>query len=149
MGNRQHKIQAVETVNSHLSLTKSSFQNVIELDSQNKHTCIHVHTCVHNKHMHMHTCSYMHTCSFMHTCTCSYMHTQYTHAHTHMFIHAYTIECFSLICMIIQEYMYMQGCIQKFRPGGAIAIELPEKLSDHDLETKLNIWNRKPRRISI
>ena len=42
-----------------------------------------------------------------------------------------------------------QGCIQKFRLGGVIAIELPEKLSDHDLETKLNIWNRKPRRISI
>ena len=30
-----------------------------------------------------------------------------------------------------------------------IAIEPPEKLSDHDLETILNIWNRKPRRISI
>ena len=43
----------------------------------------------------------------------------------------------------------MQGCIQKFRLGGAIAIEPPEKLSDNDLETILNIWNRKPRRISI
>ena len=46
-------------------------------------------------------------------------------------------------------YMYMQGCIQKFRLGGAIAIEPPEKLSDHDLETILNIWNIKPHRISI
>ena len=42
-----------------------------------------------------------------------------------------------------------QGCIQKFMLGGVIAIEPPEKLSDHDLETILNIWNRKPRRISI
>ena len=38
---------------------------------------------------------------------------------------------------------------QKFRLGGAVAIELQEKLSDHDLETILNIWNRKPCRISI
>ena len=54
--------------------------------------------------------------------------------------------------------MYMmlsQGCIQKFRlgggggGGGAIAIEPPEKLSDHDLETILNIWNRQPCRIPI
>ena len=29
--------------------------------------------------------------------------------------------------------------MQKFRLGGVIAIEPPEKLSDHDLETILNI----------
>ena len=49
-------------------------------------------------------------------------------------------------CMYTYRY---QGCIQKFRLGGAIATEPPEKLSDHDLETILNVWNRKPHRISI
>ena len=45
--------------------------------------------------------------------------------------------------------MYTQGCIQKFRLEGAITIEPPEKLSDHDLEMIMNIWNRKSHRISI
>ena len=37
----------------------------------------------------------------------------------------------------------------KFRLGVAIAIERPEKPSDHDLEMIMNIWNRKPCRVSI
>ena len=41
---------------------------------------------------------------------------------------------------MFREHCLSQGCIQKFRLGGAIAIEPPEKLSDHDLETILNIW---------
>ena len=51
--------------------------------------------------------------------------------------------------MYIQPCIHIQGCIQKFRLGGAIPIEPPKNLSDHDLETILNIWNRKPRRIPI
>ena len=51
--------------------------------------------------------------------------------------------------MLTHAVYTIQGCIRKFRLGGAIAIEPPEKLRDHDLETTLNIWNRKPRRISI
>ena len=30
-----------------------------------------------------------------------------------------------------------------------IAIELPEKLSDNDLENIIDVWNRKPRRIAV
>ena len=32
----------------------------------------------------------------------------------------------------IEHVMTKQGCIQKFRLGGAITTEPPEKLSDHD-----------------